>query len=124
MKISSAADSVLASVAWKSRPSKAGWPVRFGWTSVTGLPGAARSGDRADLEVGVPGEQPQQLAARVAAGARHRDPYAHDQPPRFLKKYAFYCMNMQHEIAGEAARRADTGLALHGTTSAIQWHHL
>src|SRR5579863_5782947 len=42
------------------------------------LAGAGRSGDRADLEVGVPGEQPQQLAARVAAGARHGDPYAHD----------------------------------------------
>jgi hypothetical protein len=46
------------------------------------------------------------------------------QPPRFLKKYAFYCMNMQHEMTGEAARRADTGMAIHGTTSAIRWHHL
>jgi hypothetical protein len=25
------------------------------------------------------------------------------QPPRFLKKYAFYCMNMQHDGSGGSA---------------------
>ena len=39
--------------------------------------GAAVRGERADLEVGVTGQQPEQFAARVAAGPRDRNPGTH-----------------------------------------------
>ena len=44
----------------------------------------ALAGDRADLQVRVPGQQPEQFAARIAAGARDRYPRAH--PPSFAAR--------------------------------------
>ena len=44
---------------------------------------AALPGHRAELQVGMTGQQPQQLASRVSARARHRDPRAHLPSARF-----------------------------------------
>ncbi len=56
---------------------------------------AAARGHRRDLQVGVPGEQAEEFPARVAAGARDSDPYAHAGASFSLREYASHCMNMQ-----------------------------
>jgi hypothetical protein len=38
---------------------------------------AALPGHHAQLEIGVPGQQPEQLASGISAGTRHRHPRAH-----------------------------------------------
>jgi hypothetical protein len=56
---------------------KAGVPGELRVRGGDRLPGAAVGGERADLEVGMTGQQPEQFAARVAAGPRYRNPGTH-----------------------------------------------
>jgi hypothetical protein len=114
MKISSAADSVggLEVAAVEGRVAG---EVRVDFRDR--LAGAARAGDRADLEVGVPGEQPQQLAARVAAGARHRDPYAHDSASSLPEEV---CIPLHEYATREGGRGCPAGRYRHGATR----HHI
>src|SRR6185437_4221466 len=56
---------------------KAGVPGELRVRGGHRLPGAAVGGERADLEVRMTGQQPEQFAARVAAGPRYRNPGTH-----------------------------------------------
>ena len=56
-----------------------------------GQAGAAVRGQRADLEVGMAGQQPEQFAARIAAGPRYRNPGTHKSltsAPPTLEEYS------------------------------------
>jgi hypothetical protein len=58
----------------------------------------------------MPGQQAQQLAARVTAGPRYRNPRAHlgAQPlsPSLLEEYSLYSMNMQERPRVGVVRQA------------------
>jgi hypothetical protein len=55
----------------------------------------------------VPGEQAEEFPARVAAGARDSDTYAHADASFSLREYASYCMNMQDGFRRSAGARYD-----------------
>ena len=108
MKISSASPSVSAVVVVKFLPSKARVTGEVRVDRGDWLARAAARGHRRDLQVGVPGEQAEEFAARVAAGARDSDPYAHADASFSLREYASHCMNMQ-DVALAVGTSAPTG---------------
>ena len=64
----------------KQRPASDGNASQVRVHLGDGRPALLWRGHRAQLQVGMPGQQPQQLASRVSARARHRDPRAHAPP--------------------------------------------